>query len=397
MPNEALSISPGAIAEPGTEGGPAFALSKPEWIAIQTYVTDGLAMPTTDDEFRKSLGSGAPKDLADFLQLISAYKGIHDHCKTWQDATYPETVSLANSVVQYGRNTAPVYYPPILVEAKKLIENPDNQEAKAALKAILDALQKEARGYAEKADSAAKNVKKFADDTQADKDKLVGPKGDAGLVKYYNDKYGKASKEVEDLNKEIVAERLTLKAANDEYDHDVVVASTTPTYAWIWPAGTIAAAVVAGIYGDKAVKALERARAAQRKIDELTDKLAADANLMNAIQLASLGMTSITRSLSGALPVIQKIQGVWGGIAADIGKIVTLIDTNIREVPPIIMNLGVELAIKSWANVATAADAFRVNAHVIETGHPAQSMRAWRVSTYLISDTAVARRTHSAA
>lgn len=397
MSSTVLSIGPGALAEPGTEGGPNFSLSKTEWVAIQTYVTDALALPITDDEFRKSLGSGAPKDLADFVQLIGAYKGIHDHSKTWQDTTFPKTVALANAVVQYGRNTAPVYYPPILTEARKLAANPDDQEAKAALKAILDALQKEAQKYATQADDAVKEVKKFADDTQADKDKLVGPKGDGGLVKYYDDRYGKVSKEVEDLTKEIVAQRLILKSANDEYDKDVVIAATTPTYAWLYPVGTIAAAVVAGIYGDKAVKALERARAAQRKIDELNDKLAADANLMNSIHRASFGMNYITRSISTALPVIQKIYGVWGGIAADIGQIVTLIDTNIREVPPIIMNLGVELAIKSWANVAAAADAYRVNAYVKESGTHAQTMSAWRVSAYLTSETLVERAKYTAA
>jgi Bacillus haemolytic enterotoxin (HBL) len=397
MSSKVLSIGPGAIAEPGTKGGPNFSLSKTEWVAIQTYVTDALALPITNDEFRKSLGSGAPKDLADFVRLIDTYKGIHDHSKTWQDTTFPKTVALANAVVQYGRNTAPVYYPPILTEAKKLITNPDDQEAKAALKAILDALQKEAQKYAGQADAAAKEVKQFVDDTQADKDKLVGPKGDDGLVKYYNDKYGKASKEVEELTQEIKAQRLVLKGANAEYDQDVIIATTTPTYVWIFPIGTIAAAVVAGVYGDKAVKALERARAAQRKIDELSDKIAADANLMNSIHLASFGMNYIARSLSTALPVIQKIYGVWGGIASDIGQIVTLIDTNIREVPPIIMNLGVELAIKSWANVASAADAYRVNAYVKESGLQAQTMPAWRVGAYLTSETLVERRKSSAA
>jgi hypothetical protein len=384
MSSTAMSIGPGALAEQGTEGGPNFVLSKPEWIAIQTYVTEGMSLPTTDAEFRKSLGAGAPKDLSDFVQLITAYQGIYGHCKTWQDDTFPKTVELASDI-------APVYYPPILAEARKLITNPDDPDAKAALKAILDQLQKEAQQRATKATDVAKEVKTFADNTQSDKDTLVGIDGKGGLVKYYDDKYGKTSKDVEQLNKDIVAQREILKAANDEYDHDVIVATTTPTYGWWFPVGTIAAAVVAGIYGDKAVKALERARAAQRKIDELTDKLAADANLMNAIYLASFGMNNITRSLSAALPVIQKIQGVWGAIASDLGAIVTLIDTNIREVPPIIMNLGVELAIKSWANVAAAADAYRVHAYVSESG-PGTNMLVWKVNAYFTSESAAVKR-----
>jgi hypothetical protein len=156
----------------------------------------------------------------------------------------------------------------------------------------------------------------------------------------------------------------------------------------VWPFGTIAAAVVAGIYGHKAVEALDEAHAAQAKIDSLTAQLQADANLMIAIHTASIGMNRIVGDLAAALPVVQKIQGVWGGIAHDLGTIAQLIDADIRQVPPIIMSLGVDEAVKSWHNVALNADAFRVNAYVKESGGPATSMLAWKVANQLSSASA---------
>lgn len=380
-----LNIGPGAIAEAGTEGGPGFILSKTEWIAIQTYVTDALALPITDAEFRKSLGEGAPKDLSDFGQLITAYKDINTHCTTWQDVTFKKTVDLASKIYEYGSTKAPVFYPPILKEAEILIADPENERAKAALKAILDNLQKQATDYAAEAKAVEHEIKTFSDQTEGDRVTLVGPRGDEGLVKYYNDKYGSTSKEVEDLKKDIDAQRIILKSANDEYDHDVIVAATTPTYGWFFPVGTIAAAVVAGIYGDKAVKALERARAAQDKINTLTDKLAADANLMVAIQSALIGTSTIVQALAAALPVVQKIQGVWGGIAADLAHIVDLIEKDIRQVPPIIMSLGVDEAVRAWYNVAKAANQYRVNAYVKQAGSPDLSMEAWRINRLVSS------------
>jgi len=387
-----LNIGPGAIATAGTQGGPGFILAKTEWIAIQTYVTDALALPVTPDEFKASLGPGAPTDLADFLQLIAAYKGINSHCSVWQNTTFPKTVDLASKIYEYGAVKAPVYYPPILKEAQILITDPDNQQAKAVLKAILDNLQAQATDYANQATAAELEIKTFADQTESDRVTLVGPHGKEGLVKYYNDKYGTASKDVEDLVKDIAAQRLILKSANDEYDHDVIVASTTPTYAWIFPAGTIAAAVVAGIYGDKAVKALERARAAQEKINALTGKMEADANLMTAIHLAMNGTSTIVQSLAAALPVVQKIRGVWSGIAADMAHIVKLIDDDIRKVPPIIMSLGVDEAMKAWYNVAQAANQYRVNAYVKQSGGLDFSMAAWRVNQFLSSSRRTDRR-----
>ena len=80
------------------------------------------------------------------------------------------------------------------------------------------------------------------------------------------------------------------------------------------PEGTIAAAIVAGIYGHKAVEKLDDIKNDQDNIDRLTADLAADANMINAINLATYGITGISTALAAALPVVQKIQGIWQGI-----------------------------------------------------------------------------------
>ncbi|WP_025739024.1 alpha-xenorhabdolysin family binary toxin subunit A [Salinivibrio socompensis] len=379
MAKQRYNIGPGAMADAGTEGGPGFSLSKREWLAIQVYVTNALSLPTNQQEFKNSLGPGAPDDLSDFDKLIACYSDINIHCTAWQNDTFPTSVSLASQVYAYGINKVPIYYPAINKETAILVDDPDNENAKKALKAILDNLEKTAKGYANSAAEVASAIRKFADQTSADQTTLVGPKGDAGLVKYYNDEYGSKSAEVRSLTEEIKAQGVVLATAQEEYEHDVIVASTTPTYGWIFPVGTIAAAVVAGVYGDKAVKALDRAKAAQKKIDELNEQRAADANLINAIHLAEQGMGQISRELAGALPVIQKIEGIWGGIADDLASIAKLIDTDIRQVPPIIMNLGVDEAIKAWHNVALAANAYRLNAYIQETGKPSETSTGDRV------------------
>jgi hypothetical protein len=364
------SISPGALSTPGTAGGPAFLLSSTEWLTIQTYVVNALSLPTTETAFQTWLGPGAPSSMTPFDPLIACYLGINGHCTTWQNTVFPTTVNLASDIYQYGAQKAPIYYKAILTEANILINDPTNANALAALKAILDNLSATATTYSTNAAAAAAQVQTFAQQTQADKVVLVGPNGDAGLVKTYNDEYGSQSAAVVELNKEIAAQQIILDAANEEYNKDVVIAATTPTYAWVWPFGTIAAAVVAGIYGKRATDALDRAHAAQAKIKSDTQQVQADANLMIAIQMAQTGMNQILNALSAALPVIQKIQGIWGGIAKDIGSIVSLIETDIRQALPVIMNLGVDEAIQSWASVATEANNYRVNAYVTVSDKP---------------------------
>jgi len=384
MSAQLYNIAPDAIADPGTAGGPGFTLSRPEWIAIQAYSTDALALPTTADAFRKSLGAGAPTDLSDFDRLIEAYGAVHAHVTTWTTTTFPASVALAGDVYQYGTVKAPVYYPRILDEAKILERDPNDEQAKAALKAMLDNLKRDADDKSDRARKVSVDIAQFASDSELDKVTLVGADGKSGLVKYYDTKYGSTSAEVKKLTDDIAEQKSILKSANDEYDHDVVVAATSPTYAWVWPLGTIAAAVVAGVYGKRATDALDRARAAQGKIDILADKLAADANLLVAIHNAEVGAGNIVRGLTETLPVIQKIQGVWGGIAADLGAISKLVDDDIRNVPPIIMDLGIDEAIKAWHQVAQRADAYRVNAYIKE--QPGRySMAAWKLGNQVSS------------
>ncbi len=365
------SISPGALATPGTAGGPAFLLSATEWLAIQTYVVNALSLPTTEAAFKTSLGPGAPDSMSDFDPLIACYLGINGHCTTWQKTVFPATVSLASDIHQYGAQKAPVYYNAILKEANILTTDPTNANALAALKAILDSLSATATTYSNNAAAVAKQIQTFAEQTQADQTVLIGPDGQSGLTKTYNDKYGSESADVIALNKEIKAQKIILDAANEEYNKDVVIAATTPTYAWVWPFGTIAAAVVAGIYGKRATDALDQARAAQQKINSDSAQIVADAQLMAAIHIAEQGMTRIVTALSAALPVIQKVQGIWGSIASDISAIVSLIETDIRQALPVIMSLGVDEAIQSWANVAAEANNYRVNAYITVSNTPA--------------------------
>jgi hemolytic enterotoxin HBL len=389
MSTQSYAIGPGAVAESGTDGGPAFTLCRSEWVTIQTYCADALALPYTEDGFRKSLGAGAPADLSDFTRLITAYGTMREHAADWSNVIFPASVDLAADIVQYGNTKAPVFYRAILQEAVILEQDPGNERAKAALTAILDNLKAEAVAKADKAGAVAAKITQFAQHTQADKETLTGGDGKGGLVKYYSDKFGATSADVQKLLQEFAEQKRILKEANEEYNHDVVVAATTPTYAWVGLPGLIAAAVVAGTYGKRATDALDRARAAEAKINNLNDKLAADANLLIVLNSAELGLNAIARDVTAALPVIQRIQGVWGGIAADLTAISNLIDNDIRDVPPIIMDLGVDEAIRAWHSVALNADAYRVNAYVTEQPGT-RSMAAWLVENQFASARAAA-------
>jgi len=380
-----LDIGPRELSEPGEQGGPDFLLSRSEWITIQIFVQDALVLPTTQTEFRNSLGPGAPGDLSDFTKLINVYRLINDDAKNWRNSIYPKALSLASNIYDYGTNKVPVYYPPIKDLAQRLMDNPNDQQAKNDLKSILKTLRGDADKQVEWARGVSAATFQFAYDIETDKTTLVGPDGKSGLVAYYNKKYGEASQAVADITKQITDQKAVLKAANDEYNHDVVVAATTPSYAWLGLPGFIAGAVVAGDYGARAVEALKRVNAAKAQINKLEAELAADANLMNAARSAQQSSSTIARDITTALPVIQKVEGVWGALFDDLGYILDLIDNNIAKVPPIIMDLGVDAAIRKWAAVAREADSFLRNARVREQPYGSEqwTVEGWRLATLI--------------
>lgn len=369
MKNEVkiYSIGPRTIAEPSLEGGPAFVLSTSEWYTIQRYVTNSLSkevMPHTETDFKAFLGENAPEDLSDFNPLISAYKDIFDHVSVWNDETFPESVSLASDIVAYA-NQASIYYNPIIPLAEALTENPNDEASKQKLEAILNVLIKDADDHHNRAEMVSKKIKTFADQTAQDKITLSGPDGDGGLTKYYNDQYGEASETQKDLIEEIDLQLIKLNAASKDYEKYVKIAATSPTYAWaLPPIGFIIAGSIAGVYGDKAIKALNKVRAAEKKINELNKKLDMNANLIVSINASNQNLAGNTESITAALPIIRKIQGAWGAISDDLNNISELIKTNIQEALPIIMDLGVEAAVNEWEEVGKLADAYRLNAYI---------------------------------
>ncbi len=364
-----LNLGPRAIAYSSVTNGKGFSLSSTEWIKIQVYVKEVLGLPTTLDDFKKTLGEGAPKDLSDFTKLITAYSDTHTHVNGWEKDTFPAIVSLASNVYNYAL-LVPTYYNPILPLAQKLIDNPEDKESKDKLTAILSVLSADAIKYKNNATSVADKIQTFAKLTENDQIVLSGSDGKGGYLKYYNDKYGSTSEESKSIIEDIKKQQKIIDDANAEYNYDVVVASTTPLYLvgtmWLdlFIPSIVAAVVVAGVYGDKATKALETVRAAEQQIKNLNEKEAADILLMTTLNTVDNSIYSLTSSLSKALPVIQTIEGAWKALADDLNAIIGTIKTNIQEALPIIMDLGVESAINEWTAVGKEADEYRHIAYI---------------------------------
>jgi Bacillus haemolytic enterotoxin (HBL) len=360
-----LSLGPGTLA---TETTP-FVLKTQDWLTIQLYVLQGMALPTTDTQFRAVMNMTPDRNIDDFAKLITLYGAISAHTTTWQTNTYPATVALANDIVHYATQV-PAYYGALNDQFAGLSKTPPDPNAVQAFTAIITRLSTEIDAFVTRATDVSAAVTDFVDQTTSD---LGGPTGVSTYYTYYDTEYGNESTQVTSLKEQLAAETLILDSANAEYKQDVIIASTTVTYAWVPFYGLIAAAVVAGVYGDRAVKALQRATAAQNQINTLNATIAEDANIITQLTTVKTNLTSLGTAGAAALTTLQVIQGGWNAIKSDLVNAQSIVESSLASDPsmPILISADVQTAISQWQKLSAEADAYRLYAYVTVTGTPA--------------------------
>lgn len=351
-------IGPGSLAQPA---GSPFLLSRQEWFVVQRYVGSVLSLPTTEADLRLKLDMPATMAMAPFARLLHDYAALVPHATEWKKTTFPATVALANDIVHYA-SEAPVYYGAITKNVNKLLSNGDDGDAKKQLAAVIKRLATEAKTFEERAKKVYAAVKLFAEQTATDTTSLDE------LSKHYATKFGDNSQHGKDLAKDLKETNELITQATQEYEYDKAVACATPAYAWIVvpPFGLIAAVIVAGIYGDKAVKAKERLDKLKKDLAQLTADQALSFALTSSISLACAKVAECRAAAHSALPVIQRIQGAWSAIHSDLAHIGEIIDKDIDKAILEIKDLGVDIAIDQWHKLAVTADAYRANAYIDE-------------------------------
>ena len=169
------------MADPGTAGGPAFALSCPELVRVQAYVAAAKSLPVTDDDFKNALGAGGQGDLSDYRDLQICYRAVRQHCDTW-DVALRSIVGAVIRRLRLRRVCGARLFRALLQPAATLQKNPGDTGARQNLAIIVQVLEKAAADCESRATDAAARVKEFADNAAADGVALVGPDGNGGLL-----------------------------------------------------------------------------------------------------------------------------------------------------------------------------------------------------------------------
>jgi len=181
----------------------------------------------------------------------------------------------------------------------------------------------------------------------------------------YTVKIGTNSLEVTQLTERIRVLNDGLPAKREEYHQYCLIAETTPTYLVAGPFGLIAAAIVAGIFGDKAVKKLNEITDDENEIQAKTAKLADDQTEYTFLTSSHDDISNNIALVNKALTAVAAYRGSWGAIAGDLDKNIQQLDAATPEKPFAFKTTQLKTLNAQWKSLEEKADQFRVTAFII--------------------------------
>lgn len=341
-------------------------LDSSDRLDLQRYVMEGMTLPASKEALKAAFDL---KDsmLNDFNDLLKAFQDIQKHCDTFYNGAFTQSVTLTSSIIEFD-TSAKYYLNGIATIADDFEHNRVTAEyAEKAVTALLDVMGNQLNKFIADCEKVCKGVSDFLNETYKDNVTMNGQDGKSGLKKTYTDKYNLNQDQIKRLNDDLTEAQRELDQVTEEYNYDVTVAATTPTYVWIVPFGTIPAVIVAGVYGDRAVKAYKRMGELRDKIRDETAELQQKMAMTAGLSISSRQVSKLAELVKKAIQPIEKMKGTWEALKSDLGALDRTVKEDIAALPMCVKQMGVKKALEQWDRVAKEAEEYRKNAFISET------------------------------
>jgi hypothetical protein len=160
------------------------------------------------------------------------------------------------------------------------------------------------------------------------------------------------------ISDSIAATIADLHSAQSDYTHDVIVAATSACYAWVFPIGTIAAAIVAGIYGAKATAAKKEIQMDCDSIASLNTDLQKKMNLVAALTTLNTNVQGVSDNGNAFVAAVETLEGGFVSVTGSLSAIADAIVSNVEHVSKYTDSAVVATAKAAWSNIAAAGQGF---------------------------------------
>lgn len=169
-----------------------------------------------------------------------------------------------------------------------------------------------------------------------------------------------------------------------EYPHDF------PS-AWLWPFGTIAAASVAGVYGDKAVKAKSAYEAAKATLTSKSEEIRGLTRCIDLVTDITAQITTIALTIEKAIDAVGALKGevylqmcaskssdtssflpaMFARMASGLKRMSDLMESFKKSASPAeefvfvaLLQTDYDMILSKWSEVRTLATTFLIHKHI---------------------------------
>ena len=111
-----------------------FLLSTAEWLAIQSFISAALVLPTTLPLLAAKLPSHPTGGIDGYKNLVDGYKNLNTACADFDTVILPATIKCASDLITFNISV-PGYYNAILAEYGNLVKKPKDRKLTDAEKA----------------------------------------------------------------------------------------------------------------------------------------------------------------------------------------------------------------------------------------------------------------------
>ena len=334
-------------------------LANPSWLTIRRYIENATRLPTEEATLRSNLKLNESDSFAPFKPLQKVFIKVKDDAIHWRDYTYPQALGLASDINTYSKKAA-VFYEELIPVIDALVENPQDKDNKTLFRDIVIDLAETAKSHADNAENILDSIGHFQNQLSSDESHL------AQLERDYGDKLGVSNENYRSLKADLDRATRDLEQENRRYDRQVMAAATSPSYAWVFPFGTIAATIVAGVYGDRAVETLRRIKRLKRQISHLSPRVERYQRFSENLDLAQGAVKNIKKDIESTLPIIRQVRGQWSYMSTDLNHISTIVNEELPEAVDHLKKLYIRLALNQWQEVGASTREFIETAYTLD-------------------------------
>jgi len=353
----------------------SFILQTEEWLQIQLFTEAAKGLPTTEESMRNYFQM---TDLVAFdgvyNELLKSYEEINDIASMWSGpgGHMNKMVTLAGDLMVYS-NTA-VWSATTLEDATEALlaaaKSGDQQkfeESKMITLIVLKSMQEKTERFYKDTTKMDDELTIFSETLREQSIKLaeverinaVILENDGTAQQYHIEK--------------LIREKDELNA---EYTKWVTVGATTPTYAWVYPLGTIAAIGTAAASTAYAVDLKIRLDAKKEELEKARDELTTTLAVRTSWVLATTNIDKIQEPMLEARKSLNKLRGGWSQLNSQIKGVLILIDeidseSAIHNPNDFIAAFSTALLVDQirggWIDVGNIAKAWQLNAYITES------------------------------